>query len=59
MWGEPPLAQLHYRLRFTMKRFARHAPYYQFVIWVRQFLLTAIAIIPDIALGLKAGEPQQ
>ena len=41
------MRQLEYRLHFTMRRFGNHAPYYQFVIWARLFLLTLCSIMPD------------
>ena len=42
------IESLSYRLSFTTDRFARHAPRWQFVIWGRQFALTAIMLLPDL-----------
>ena len=36
------------RTSYTCKRFANHAPYWQFVVWLRQFLLTWVTFIPGI-----------
>ena len=46
--------QLQYRMRYTTKRFASHAPYWQFVVWTRQAALTIVSLLPDLLLS-----PQQ
>ena len=49
-WLEPQLHPhpLQLRMRFMTKRFGDHAPYWQFVIWGRQFLLTLSTLLPDL-----------
>ena len=34
------------------KRYAEHAPYWQFVIWSRQFFLTLTTILPDTVTSM-------
>ena len=52
------LERMRTRTSYTCKRFANHAPYWQFVVWGRQFLLTVVTFIPGIlaALGMAAEE---
>lgn len=42
-----PQPRLKERLRFTTKRFRPGAPYWQFVVWGRQFGLWVCTVIPD------------
>jgi len=42
--------QLQYRTRYTTKRYASHAPYWQFVIWSRQLALTVVSLLPDLLM---------
>lgn len=42
------LGRMRVRTAFTCKRFAGHAPHWQFVIWTRQFALTWVTLIPGI-----------
>ena len=38
-----PTVDMEYRMSYLTDRFARHAPAWQFVIWLRQFLLFLVA----------------
>lgn len=40
------LERMQLRTSYTAKRFAPHAPYWQFVVWGRQLLLTIVTLIP-------------
>ena len=42
------------RLLFFAKRFANHAPYYQFIVWIRQVLIFVVTIIipNDVVTGI-------
>ena len=42
------LQRLRVRTAYTCQRFAVHAPHWQFVIWVRQFGMTVVTLIPGI-----------
>ena len=39
--------QLLYRMQYLARRFAPHAPHYQFAIWLRQGVLTLITYVPE------------
>ncbi len=43
-----PLARLQLRLSYTTKRFASHAPFWQFVVWGRQLLQTLVMLLPEL-----------
>ena len=43
--------RLQLRLSFLTERFGAHAPYWQFVVWLRQFLLTLDVWVADLYLG--------
>lgn len=47
-WSQIGLERMRTRTSYTCKRFANHAPYWQFVVWLRQFLLTWVTFIPGI-----------
>ena len=49
-----PLARLRERMRFVGKRFAPHVPYWQFVVWGRQFGLWLTTILPNAFPGEAA-----
>lgn len=53
------LTRLQYRLSYQTKRFAHHACHWQFVIWLRQLLLTLIVLLPRFLerTDLKPSEP--
>ena len=38
--------RLQYRLSYQTKRFSSRAPYWQFIIWLRQFLMVAVTFLP-------------
>ena len=40
------LDRLHVRTSYTCKRFAPHAPYWQFIIWLRSFGMTVVTLLP-------------
>lgn len=40
--------RMRVRTSYTCKRFGEHAPYWQFVLWVRQFGMTLITLLPAI-----------
>ena len=42
-----PKERLHFRLSYIVDRFATHAPHWQFLIWLRQFLLWFAATLGD------------
>ena len=42
-----PKHRIAARMRFIGKRFGEHAPFWQFVVWTRQFLLFLVTIFPD------------
>ena len=42
------LERLRVRTSYTCKRFAAHAPYWQFVVWFRQLALTVVSLLPGI-----------
>ncbi|KAL1529009.1 hypothetical protein AB1Y20_010330 [Prymnesium parvum] len=48
-WGKMGLtrAKLSFRLSYFVNRYAAHAPWWQFLIWVRQLLLTFTTIMPE------------
>ncbi len=46
-------SRLQYRLSYQTKRFRSHAQHWQFVIWLRQWIQTLIAILPQM-LSSKA-----
>ena len=41
------------RTSYTCKRFANYAPYWQFVVWLRQFLLTWVTLHPRNSCGSR------
>ena len=45
---EISIERLQLRLSYTTKRFGAHAPYWQFVVWGRQFLQTLVTLLPDL-----------
>ena len=46
-------ARLERRLSFLTERFAPHAPYWQYVVWLRQFLLTLVVQIAQSIIDDK------
>ena len=46
-------ARLERRLSFLTERFASHAPYWQYVVWLRQFLLTLVVQITQSVIDDK------
>ena len=46
-------ARLERRLSFLTERFAPHAPYWQYVVWLRQFLLTLVVQIAQSVVDEK------
>ena len=45
--------RLRVRTSYTCRRFAPHAPYWQFILWTRQFLLTLITLTPAISAAAR------
>ena len=45
---------LQNRMRFLMKRFDKRAPYWQFVVWLRQFMLWGTTALPDASIDHSA-----
>ena len=45
------LRRLRERLQFLTKRYADHAPTWQFAVWARQFCLLFIVIVPEFMLA--------
>eukprot|EP00966_Prymnesium_polylepis_P120987 2795971-Prymnesium_polylepis.1 len=39
--------KLYFRLSYFINRYAEHAPWWQFIIWFRQLLLTFTTLMPD------------
>ena len=55
-------AKLHFRLSYFVNRYAEHAPWWQFVIWFRQLLLTFTTLMPEFVasrLALNSGNTGQ
>ena len=52
--GLPPPRSLERRVTYLVRRFARHAPRYELIIWVRQAVLLFLTISLDPNLGKAA-----
>lgn len=45
--------RLQRRMNYLVRRYGGHAWYWQFVLWTRQLLLTAVVIFPELAANLR------
>jgi hypothetical protein len=52
------LARLRVRTSYTCKRFDTHAPYWQFVVWLRQLAMTVVTLLPRM-FALAEGQVEE
>ena len=45
--------RLQRRMNYLVRRYGSHAWYWQFVLWTRQLLLTAVVVFPELAHNIK------
>jgi len=59
LWRNFALERLNFRVRYLMKRFGKHAFYWQFFIWFRLLALDFIAFLPALIDGYSAADNSQ